>query len=109
MLDFTRIEKLSPLAMLGSGPFQRPKGPVRFCFDDMPEPQRPTLLRECFARVGVHYDFAAPRDAPFHVDLALNPFPGLLVGWGDLHASRKRDSRELAAQMGDDGAFLMNL
>ena len=109
MLDFTRIQKLSPLAMLGSGPVQRPKGPVRFCFDDMPEPERPTLLRECFARVGVHYDFGAPQDAPFHVDLALNPFPGLLVGWGDLHAARKRGRRELAAQMGDDGAFLMNL
>ena len=109
MRDLARIPILSPLAMLGAGPFQRPKGPVRFCFDEMPEPERPTLLRECFARVGVHYDFGAPHDAPFHVDLALNPLPGLLVGWGDLHAARKRGSRELAAQIGDDGAFLMNL
>src|SRR5262245_20013308 len=109
MRNLDRIPVLSPLAMLGAGPFQRPKGPVRFCFDDMPEAERPTLLRECFARVGVHYEFDAPQDAPFHVDLALNPFPGLLVGWGDLHALRKRGSRELAAQVGDDGAFLMNL
>jgi AraC-like DNA-binding protein len=109
MRDLSRIETLSPLALLGAEPPPRPTGPVRFCFDDMPEPERPTLLRECFARFGVHYDFAAPRDARFHVDLALNPFPGLLVGWGDLHASRKRSGHELAAQMGDDGAFLMNL
>jgi AraC-like DNA-binding protein len=109
MRNLDRIPVLSPLAMLGAGPFQRPKGPVRFCFDDMPEPERPTLLRECFARFGVHYDFGAPRDAGFHVDLALNPFPGLLVGWGDLHASRKRSGHQLAAQVGDDGAFLMNL
>ena len=109
MPNLDRIQKLSPLAMLGSAPFQRPKGPVRFCFDDMPEPERPTLLRECFARVGVHYEFSAPRDARFHVDLALNPFPGLLVGWGDLHASRRRGSGELARQMSEDGAFLLNL
>jgi AraC-like DNA-binding protein len=95
--------------MLGSGPWQRPKGPVRFAFDDCPEEQRPTLLRECFARVGVHYDFSAPRDAPFHVDLALNPFPGLLVGVGRLQAMRRRGTRELAAQMSDDAALLVNL
>jgi AraC-like DNA-binding protein len=109
MRDLARIQTLSPLAMLGAGPWVRPKGPVRFCFDDMPEAQHPTLLRECFARVGVHYEFGAPRDAPFHVDLALNPLPGLLVGCGDLHATRRRGTRELAAQMGDDGALLVNL
>lgn len=108
MRDLAQIQKLSPLAMLGSG-WQRPKGPVRFAFDDCPEEERPTLLRECFARVGVHYDFSAPRDAPFHVDLALNPFPGLLVGVGRLQAMRRRGTRELAAQMSDDAALLVNL
>jgi AraC-like DNA-binding protein len=109
MRDLTRIETVSPLALLGSAPPPRPKGPVRFCFDDMPERERPTLLRECFARVGVHYEFAPPRDAPFHVDLALNPFPGLLVGVGRLQALRRRGTRELAAQMSDDAALLVNL
>jgi AraC-like DNA-binding protein len=109
MRNLADIQKLSPFAMLGSGPWQRPKGPVRFAFDDCPEEERPTLLRECFARVGVHYDFSAPRDAPFHVDLALNPFPGLLVGVGHLQAMRKRGNRELAAQMSDDAAVLVNL
>jgi AraC-like DNA-binding protein len=109
MRDFAQIQKLSPLAMLGSGPWQRPKGPVRFAFDDCLEEERPTLLRECFARVGVHYDFSAPRDAPFHVDLALNPFPGLLVGVGRLQALRRRGTRELSAQMSDDAAVLVNL
>ena len=109
MRNLDRIPALSPLAMLGAGPFQRPKGPVRFCFDDMPERERPTLLRECFARVGVHYEFNPPRDAPFHVDLALNPFPGLLVGVGRLQAFRRRGTRELAAQISDDAALLVNL
>jgi AraC-like DNA-binding protein len=109
MGDLAGIRTLSPLAMLGSGPCPRPGGPFRFCFDDMPEPVRPTLLRECFARVGVHYEFRALRDAPFHVDLAINPFPGLLVGVGRLQALRKRGTRELAAQMSDDAALLVNL
>jgi AraC-like DNA-binding protein len=109
MPDLSRIETVSPLALLASAPPPRPKGPVRFCFDDMPERERPTLLRECFARVGVHYEFAPPRDAPFHVDLALNPFPGLLVGVGRLQALRRRGTRELAAQMSDDAALLVNL
>jgi AraC-like DNA-binding protein len=109
MLDLTRFKAVSPLALLGSAPPPRPKGPVRFCFDDMPEQERPTLLRECFARVGVHYEFNPPRDAPFHVDLALSPFPGLLVGVGRLQALRRRGARELAAQMSDDAALLVNL
>jgi len=109
MRDLSQIPTLSPLAMLAATPQPRPKGPVRFCFDDMPEPERPTLLRECFARVGVHYEFSAPQDAPFDVDLALNPLPGLLVGVGRLQALRTRGRRELAAQIRDDAALLMNL
>src|SRR5262249_1630310 len=109
MRDLAQIPTLSPLAMLAATPPPRPTGPVRFCLNDMPERQRPTLLRECFARVGVHYDFSAPEDAPFDVDLALNPLPGLLVGVGRLQALRTRGRRELAAQIRDDAALLMNL
>src|SRR5262249_54412556 len=109
MRDLAQIPTLSPLAMLAATPPPRPTGPVRFCLNDMPERQRPTLLRECFARVGVHYDFSAPLDAPFDVDLALNPLPGLLVGVGRLQALRTRGKRELAAQIRDDAALLMNL
>ena len=109
MGDRASIQTLSPLAMLGSGPCPRPSGPFRFYFDDMPEPERPSLLSECFARVGVHYEFRALRDAPFHVDLAINAFPGLLVALGGLHASGKRGGRELASEMRDDAALLVNL
>jgi len=109
MHDLAEIPTLSPLALLAATPPPRPTGPVRFCFDDMPERERPTLLRECFARVGVHYDFSAPQDATFDVDLALNPLPGLLVGVGRLQALRTRGRRELAAQIRDDAALLMNL
>jgi AraC-like DNA-binding protein len=109
MRDLTRFETVPPLALLGSAPPPRPKGPVRFCFDDMPERARPTLLRECFARVGAHYEFRALRDAPFHVDLALSPLPGLLAVLGGLHGSGKRGARELASEMRDDVALLVSL
>jgi AraC-like DNA-binding protein len=71
----------------------------------MPERERPTLLRECFARAGIRAEFGPPIDAPVHFDLALNPFPGLLAAWGDLRAPSKRSSREVAAQTGDEGAL----
>src|SRR5215475_11102570 len=109
MRDLARLQTLSPLAMLGPAPIQRPKGPVRFCFDEMSEAQRPTLLRECLARAGVHYEFRAVPGAPFHVDLAINNLPGLMVVMGHLHASRRCGARELAAEMRDDATLLVNL
>ena len=109
MGNLDRLQTLSPLAMLGSEPFRRPKGPVRWAFDDMPERERPTLLRECLARAGVHYELCAVRDTPFHVDLAMNAFPGLMVVMGDLHASRRCGARELAAETRDDATLLVNL
>src|SRR5690242_4280042 len=109
MRDLARIQKLSPLAILGSGPSQRPKGAVRWAFDDVPERERPTLLRECLARAGVHYEFCAVGDVPFHVDLTMNAFPGLMVVMGGLHASRRSGARELAAETRDDATLLVNL
>lgn len=109
MLDLRQIQALSPHAMLGSEPCARPMGRVRFCFDDKPERERPTLLRECFARSGVHYEFRALADAPFHVDLAINPFPGLLAVVGGLRGAGKRGARELSFEMRDDVALLVNL
>src|SRR5262245_17536771 len=108
MRDLEQIPTPSPLAMLGSG-WQRPNGPVRWAFDDMPERERPTLLRECLARAGVHYEFHTVGDAPFHVDLAMNGLPGLMVVMGDLHASRRSGPRELAAETRDDATLLVNL
>jgi AraC-like DNA-binding protein len=108
MRNFAQIQKLSPLAMLGSG-FARPKGAVRWAFDDMAEQERPTLLRECLARAGVHYEFHAVGDVPFHVDLAMTAFPGLMVVMGGLHASRRCGARELAAETRDDATLLLNL
>jgi len=109
MRDLARLQKLSPLAMLGSAPSQRPKGPVRWAFDDMPERERPTLLRECLARAGVHYEFHAVRDVPFHVDLAMHALPGLMVVTGGLHAVRRFGARERAAETRDDATLLLSV
>jgi hypothetical protein len=65
MRDLARIQPLSPLALLGSGPRPGPAGPMRLAFADVAEREQPTLLRDCFARVGVHYEFSPLRDAPF--------------------------------------------
>jgi len=109
MRDLARLQKLSPLAMLGSTPLQRPKGPVRWAFDDMPERERPTLMRECLARAGVHYEFHAVPDVPFHVDLAMHALPGLMVVAGDLHAARCFGACERAAETRDDATLLVSL
>lgn len=109
MRDLARIQPLSPLALLGSGPRPRPAGPMRFAFADVAEREQPTLLRDCFARVGVHYEFSPLRDAPFQVDLAFNALPGLQMAFGALHASRNRGARELAAEGTDDIVLTVNL
>jgi AraC-like DNA-binding protein len=109
MRDLSRFETVSPLAMLGAQPGPRPRGPVRWSFDDRPAWERPTLLRECFARLGGHCDFHALPEAPFHVDLAINRLPGLVMIAGSLHGSRSRGAREVAAETGDDVALTVGL
>ena len=109
MRDLSRFATVSPLAMLGAQPGRRPKGPVRWFFDDRPARERPTLLRECFARLGGHCDFHALPDAPFHVDVAIHGFPGLVMIAGSLHGARSRGAREVAAETGDDVALTVGL
>jgi len=109
MRDLSRFETVSPLVMLGAQPRPRPKGPVRWAFDDRPARERPTLLRECFARLGGHCDFHALPDAPFHVDVAIHRLPGLVMIAGSLHGSRSRGAREVAAETGDDVALTVGL
>ena len=109
MRDLSRFETVSPLAMLGAEPCSHPRGRVRLSFIDQPERERPTLLRECFARAGVHYDVRALPDAPFQADFAINPFPGLTMMLGALRGSCKRGARELSFGMCDDLALTVNL
>jgi AraC-like DNA-binding protein len=75
----------------------------------MPAQERPTLLRECFARAGGHCDFEALPDAPFHVDVAIDGLPGLVMIVGSLHGWRRRGAREVAAERGDDVALTVGL
>ena len=105
----SRFETVSPLAILSAEPGPRPSGPVRWSFTDQPERERPTLLRECLARAGVHYDFRALPDAPFEVDFAINPIPGLTMVLGGLRGSGKRGARELSFGMRDELALMVNL
>jgi AraC-like DNA-binding protein len=109
MRDLARLQKVSPLAMLGAAPLPRPLGPVRWAFDDMPARERPTLLRECLACAGVHYEFHPVGEVPFRVDLGMHALPGLMVVTGDLHASRRFGARERAAETRDDATLLVSL
>ena len=64
MLDLARLPILTPEALLGSEPPLPPPGPVHLALPGLPERQQPTVLYECFARLGLGYLDPLP-DAPF--------------------------------------------
>src|SRR4029453_1918915 len=86
-----------------------PPGPIRFALPDSPERERPTILRECFARLGFRYDVDPLPDVPFHVDLSLNMLPNLLMAAGKLHGSRNRRTRKHVEDDTDDAVLIVNL
>src|ERR1051325_5632804 len=80
MRDPTSLPLLTPELLLGSGPLPAPPpGPVRFVLDGWPEREQPTLVRECFARLGYRYDIEPIRELPFRVDISLSMLPGLAI------------------------------
>lgn len=110
MLDLTRFPPLKPELLLSAEPLPAsPPGPVRFAMEDWPEREQPTVLRECLARLGLRYEIDRLQDVPFHVDLSLNPLPGLILGAGRLHGSRNRRTRKHVEDGTDDAVLIVNL
>lgn len=109
MRDLTQLPLVAPEVLLGSEPLPAPASPVRLSLGFHPERERPTLLRECFARVGFRYEIDRLRDVPFEADLALNMLPDVVIMTGKLHGSRNRRTRALVEGDTDDAVLLVNL
>jgi AraC-like DNA-binding protein len=109
MSRFARPPLIVPELLLGSELPPPPSGPVRLSLSDRPERERPTLLRECFARIGFRYEMDPLRDAPFEADLSLNMLPDVMIMAGTLHGSRNRRTRPLVEGDADDAVLLVNL
>jgi AraC-like DNA-binding protein len=109
MRDLTKLPLLTPEVLLGSEPLPPPSGPVRFALPGWDERAQPTLVRECFAKMGLRYDIERLKDVPFHIDLSLNALPGLMMGIGKLHGSRNRRTRTHVEDDTDDAALIVNL
>ena len=110
MRDPTSLPLLTPELLLGSGPLPAPPpGPVRFVLDGWPEREQPTLVRECFARLGYRYDIEPIRELPFRVDISLSMLPGLAMATGCLQGARYRHTRAHVEDGTDDAALLVNM
>jgi len=110
MLDLTRLPLLKPELLLSAEPLPPPPpGPVRFALRDWPERERPAVLCECMARLGMRYEIDRLQDVPFDVDISLNPLPGLILGAGRLHGSRNRRTRKHVEDSTDDAVLIVNL
>jgi AraC-like DNA-binding protein len=107
--DFSQLPTLAPELLLSSAPLPPPSRPVRFTIAGQPERARPTLVRECFARMGLRYEISPLPDVPFHVDVALNALPGLLMGMGQFHGSRNQRTRASVEDDTDDIGVIVNL
>ena len=110
MLDLSHLPAL-PVDLLLSAepPPPPPAGPVRLTLADHPERERATLLRECFARMGLAYEINPIRDKTLEVDLGLNMLPDLLIASGKMHGSCNRRTRALVEGDTDDAALIINL
>ena len=93
MRDVTQPPMLTPELLLGSGPLPPPSGPVRFALPNWSEREQPTLVRECFARMGLRYEVERLPDVPFYIDLSLVPLPGLLMDGQDPRVAQPANAR----------------
>jgi AraC-like DNA-binding protein len=110
MRDLTQLPVLTPELLLGSGPLPAPPpGPVRFTVNAEEENARPTVLRECFARLGFKYDFGRLKDSPVQCDMALNLLPGLLMASGHTPGLRVSRTRSHVEDGTDDAELIVSL
>ncbi len=97
------------MILLGTEPMPPPSGPARLSLGSEPQRARPTVLRECFAKIGFNYELEPLSDIPFEADLALNMLPDVLIAMGKLHGSRNRRTRALCEGDTDDAVLLVNI
>jgi AraC-like DNA-binding protein len=105
MLDVTRLPALTPELLLGTNPLPPPSGPVRFTLADSPE--QPTVLSECFRKMGFLYEIERVDDIPFAFDFSLNMLPGMQLAVGQSHGTRNRRTRASSVD-GDDYVLIVN-
>jgi AraC-like DNA-binding protein len=105
MLDFTRMPALTPELLLGSDPLPAASGPVRFTLADRPE--QPTVIRECFKKLGFLYEIERVDDIPFAFDFSMNMLPGMQMAVGRAHGTRNRRTRASSVD-GDDYVLIVN-
>lgn len=105
MLDMTRLPALTPELLLGSDPLPPPSGPVRFTLSDRPE--QPTVLRECFRKLGYLYEIERVDDIPFAFDFSMNMLLGMQMAVGRAHGTRNRRTRASSVD-GDDYVLIVN-
>jgi AraC-like DNA-binding protein len=109
MRDPATLPLLTPELLLGTDPLPPPPpGPVRFAVDHWPEREQPTLVRECFARLGFKYDIERLPDVPFCVDVSLNMVSSLLMSNGRIYGSRNRRTRAHCEDDADDAVLIIN-
>lgn len=109
MPDFSRLLPVSPEMMLSSSPLAPPPVPVRLSLAHHGERAGPSVLSECFARIGYRYEMERLPDMPFTADLALNILSDVLVAEGAIHGSRNRRTRKLVEDGTDDAVLIINL
>jgi AraC-like DNA-binding protein len=105
MLDFTRLPASTPELLLGSDPLPPASGPVRFTLTDRPE--QPTVIRECFKKLGYLYEVERVDDIPFAFDFSMNMLPGMQMAVGKAHGTRNRRTRASSVD-GDDYVLIVN-
>ena len=105
MRDPATLPLLTPELLLGTDPLPPPPpGPVCFAVDHWPEREQPTLVRECFARLGFKYDIErlpdVPADRIFEEVLRIRPqaWPNLrILEIGDAMLGRRGELVAAAA------------
>jgi AraC-like DNA-binding protein len=63
-------------------------GLVRFCSNDIPEPDRIEFVREVYGRVIVKHEIEPYRDSPFHWQSLLQTMPSLGLAWSVMSGLR---------------------
>ena len=109
MRDLSQIPTIKPEMFSSSGPLPPFNGPVRFLLGDRPERERPSLLRDCFARLNFRHQVDPLHNVPVYVDLSLHVLPGLQMAIGKMQGTRNWRTRDMRANGADDFALTINV